>query len=73
MTVPCHQKVGEFAQTLINIMGIKDSQAKDANFLVSGKTLDHELSFDEQNVPDGAKIIFTLKRKIASGTTQQNL
>lgn len=64
MTVFVYDKVGDFAQTLINIMGLKGNTGRDANFLVNGKNLDHEKSFGDQNVPDGAKIIFTLKRRV---------
>jgi hypothetical protein len=60
--------VGEFAQMLVNIMGIKQFNASDCNFLCLGKTLDHGKSFGEQNVPNEAKIIFTIKRKIAVPT-----
>lgn len=45
-------------------MGIKDFTHNDANFLFAGKTLDHSKSFDDQNITNQAKIIFTLKRKI---------
>ena len=45
MTVPSYQKVGEFAQTLTNIMKLKGVTASDANFVSGGKTLDHSLSF----------------------------
>eukprot|EP00347_Sterkiella_histriomuscorum_P016162 403354247 len=71
MTVPTYQKVSEFAQTLINIMGLKDFSGKDANFLVSGKTLDHNKTFEEQQVQDGARIIFTLKRKVVNPDLNQ--
>ncbi len=63
MTVPCFQKVGEFAQTLVNIMRLKGVTSSDANFISGGKTLDHSLSFSDQNIIDGTKIIFTLKKK----------
>ena len=53
---------------LVNIMGIKQFNASDCNFLCLGKTLDHGKSFGEQNVPNEAKIIFTIKRKIAAPT-----
>lgn len=60
--------VGEFAQMLVNIMGIKQFNASDCNFLCLGKTLDHAKTFGEQNVQNEAKIIFTIKRKIAAPT-----
>lgn len=49
-------------------MGIKDFTAKDANFLILGKSADHNQSFYDQNILNGAKIIFTLKRKVAPPT-----
>ena len=33
MGVNKYQMVGEFAQTLINILGVKETQSSDANFL----------------------------------------
>ncbi len=60
--------VGEFAQMLVNIMGIKQFNASDCNFLCLGKTLDHGKTFGEQNVQNEAKIIFTIKRKIVAPT-----
>ena len=62
------KQVGEFAQMLVSIMGIKQFNAADCNFLCLGKTLDHGKTFAEQNVQNEAKIIFTIKRKIAVPT-----
>jgi hypothetical protein len=42
--------VGEFAEMLVTIMGIKEFNAADCNFLCLGKTLDHWKTFAEQNV-----------------------
>ena len=50
---------------LVQIMGIKEFSFTDCNFLYLGKTLDHELTFAQQNVQNDAKIIFTIKRKVA--------
>ena len=41
MSVSKYQLVGDLAQTIVNIMGIKEHAASDANFLFIGKTLDH--------------------------------
>jgi hypothetical protein len=56
--------VGDFAKSLISILEIKNASSDDANFLYLGKTLDHSLSFRDQNVQNDAKIIFTLKRRV---------
>jgi hypothetical protein len=64
MSVSKYQLVGDLAQTLVNIMGLKEAQAGDANFLYLGKTLNHSQSFYEQNVSDQTKIILTLKRRV---------
>ena len=64
MTVSTYQLVGDLAQTLITIMGIKEVSPSDANFLYSGRMLDHSKTFSEENIQNGVKIIFTLKRKI---------
>lgn len=64
MTISKYQLVGDLAQTLLSIMALKDFTAADANFMYSGKMLDHCMTFAEQKVVDQAKIIFTLKRKI---------
>jgi len=64
MTVKRHEKVGNFARTLLNIMQMKDTSPNQVNLLVLGKTLNHDATFGEQNVKEGAKVIFTLKRKL---------
>jgi hypothetical protein len=47
MKVSRYQLVGDLAQTLINIMGVKEFSAADANFLYTGKVLDHQKNFEE--------------------------
>lgn len=64
MSVSKYQLVGDLAQTLVNIMGLKGALPGDVNFLYLGKTLNHSESFSEQNVSDQAKIILTMKRKV---------
>jgi hypothetical protein len=64
MSVSKYQLVGDLAQRLVNIMGLKGALPGDANFLYLGKTLNHSESFYEQNVSDQAKIILTMKRRV---------
>jgi hypothetical protein len=50
LPVSKNKLVGEFAEMLVSIMGIKEFNAVDCNFLCLGKTLDHGKTFAEQNV-----------------------